>query len=104
MSHRGRTLIANNLVSSTLWHRLACVDPPPSLLAEVQRVLVDFFWGKMHWIPQSVLFLPKEEGGAGPGPSGQQGRCLPPPVHPEVADRAKGHSVETSIPVHPATF
>ena len=65
MSHRGRTLIANNLVSSTLWHRLACVDPPPSLLAEVQRVLVDFFWGKMHWIPQSVLFLPKEEGGQG---------------------------------------
>ena len=65
MSYRGRTLILNNLVSSSLWHRLACVDPPASLLTEVQRVLIDFFWDKMHWIPQSVLFLPKEEGGQG---------------------------------------
>ena len=61
MSYRGRTLITNNLVSSTVWHLLACVDPP-SLLAEAQRVLIDFFWGRMHWIPQSVPFLPKEEG------------------------------------------
>jgi len=32
MSYRGRTLIINNLAASTLWHRLACVDPPLSLL------------------------------------------------------------------------
>ena len=65
MSYRGRTLIINNLVSSSLWHRLACVDPPPKLLSKVQAILVDFFWDKLHWIPQAVLFLPKEEGGQG---------------------------------------
>ena len=65
MSYRGRTLIANNLVSSSLWHRLACVNPPVPLLAKVQSVLVDFIWDKLHWVPQSVLFLPKEEGGQG---------------------------------------
>ena len=65
MSYRGRVLIANNLVSSSLWHRLACMDPPASLLSQVQRVLVDFIWDRMHWVPQSVLFLPKEEGGQG---------------------------------------
>lgn len=26
---------------------------------------MDFFWYKLHWIPQSIIFLPKEEGGQG---------------------------------------
>lgn len=52
-------------MSSALWYRLACVDPPSSLLADVQRVLVDFFWDRLHWVPQSMLFLPKVEGGQG---------------------------------------
>ncbi|KAK3552524.1 hypothetical protein QTP86_013309 [Hemibagrus guttatus] len=47
------------------WHKLACVDPPPNLLARIQALLVDFFWDGLHWIPQSVLHLPKEEGGQG---------------------------------------
>ena len=27
--------------------------------------MVDFFWDRLHWVPQSVLFLPKEDGGHG---------------------------------------
>lgn len=65
MSYRGRALIINNLVSSSLWHRLACVDPPPNLLSKIQVMLVNFFWDKLHWIPQAVLYLPKDEGGQG---------------------------------------
>lgn len=65
LSYRGRVLIINNLVASLLWHRLACVDPPPNLLPRIQALLVDFFWDRLHWIPQSVLFLPTEEGGQG---------------------------------------
>ncbi|KAK3537057.1 hypothetical protein QTP70_000278 [Hemibagrus guttatus] len=65
MSYRGRTLVINNLAASSLWHKLACVDPPPNLLANIQAQLVDFFWEGLHWIPQSVLHLPKEEGGQG---------------------------------------
>ncbi|KAJ4948663.1 hypothetical protein JOQ06_020193, partial [Pogonophryne albipinna] len=45
--------------------RLACTDPPVNLLSRVQALMVDFFWDRMHWVPQSVLFLPKEEGGHG---------------------------------------
>ncbi|KAJ4928214.1 hypothetical protein JOQ06_016008 [Pogonophryne albipinna] len=48
-----------------LAHRLACTDPPVNLLSRVQALMVDFFWDRMHWVPQSVLFLPKEEGGHG---------------------------------------
>ena len=65
MSYRGRVLVLNNLVASLLWHRLACVDPPSGLLAQIQRKMVDFFWGGLHWVPQGVLFLPREEGGQG---------------------------------------
>lgn len=65
MSYRGRILIINNLVASSLWHRLACLDPPLNLLVEIQKVLVDFFGEKLHWVSQSVLFLSKDEGGQG---------------------------------------
>ncbi|KAJ4923381.1 hypothetical protein JOQ06_000714, partial [Pogonophryne albipinna] len=65
LSFKGRILILNNLVSSMLAHRLACTDPPVNLLSRVQALMVDFFWDLMHWVPQSVLFLPKEEGGHG---------------------------------------
>ncbi len=65
MSYRGRILIVNHLVASSLWHKFACVDPPIHLVAKIQATLIDFFWDKLHWVPQSVLFLPKEEGGQG---------------------------------------
>jgi exonuclease III len=65
MSYRGRSIIINNLVASSLWHRLAVLEPPAGLLGRLQSIIVDFFWDKLHWVPQSILFLPKEEGGQG---------------------------------------
>ncbi|KAK3570175.1 hypothetical protein QTP86_015308 [Hemibagrus guttatus] len=63
MSYRERTLVINNLAALYLWHKLACVDPPPNLLASIQALLVDYFLDGLHWIPQSVLHLTKEERG-----------------------------------------
>ena len=41
--HTGvRVLIINNLVASSFWHRLACIDPPPDLLQKIQSVLGNF--------------------------------------------------------------
>ena len=65
MSFRGRVLVLNNLVASLLWHRLTCLDPPSGLIAEIQAKMVNFFWDKFHWVPQSVLFLSRDEGGQG---------------------------------------
>ncbi len=65
MSYRGRILVINNLVASSLWHKLACIDPPPQLLGKIQAILVDFFWDRLHWVQKSILFLPKDEGGQG---------------------------------------
>ncbi|KAK3538914.1 hypothetical protein QTP86_022745 [Hemibagrus guttatus] len=84
MSYRGRTLVINNLAASSLWHKLACVDPPPNLLANIQAQLVDFFWGGLHWIPQSVLHLPKEEGGQGVVPLSSRAAAFRLQIHPET--------------------
>uniref|UniRef100_A0AAQ4RMD0 Reverse transcriptase domain-containing protein n=1 Tax=Gasterosteus aculeatus aculeatus TaxID=481459 RepID=A0AAQ4RMD0_GASAC len=65
MSFKGRVLVLNNLIASQLWHRLTCLDPPSGFLANLQKKMVDFFWGGLHWVPQGVLFLPREEGGQG---------------------------------------
>ncbi len=56
-------LVVNNLVASSLWHRLACADPPVLLLDQMQAILVDFFWDNLHWLQQSVLYLPKDKRG-----------------------------------------
>lgn len=65
LSYRGRVLVINNLVASTLWHRLKVLSPPGSLIDDVQKHLVDFFWTGQHWIPAAALYLPVEEGGQG---------------------------------------
>ncbi|KAK3540065.1 hypothetical protein QTP70_025385, partial [Hemibagrus guttatus] len=36
---------------------------PPNLLASIRALLVDLFWDSLHWIPQSILHLPKEDRG-----------------------------------------
>lgn len=59
MSFKGRMLVVN-LVASVLWRRLFCIDPPLSLLAGIQAKRIDFCWDKIHWLPQSLLFLSKE--------------------------------------------
>ncbi|KAK0136189.1 Transposon TX1 uncharacterized protein [Merluccius polli] len=65
LSCRGRVLVANNLVTSTLWHRLIVLPPPRSLIEEVQRTIVNLFWSGQHWIRAAALYLPVNEGGQG---------------------------------------
>ncbi|KAK3573134.1 hypothetical protein QTP86_014124 [Hemibagrus guttatus] len=40
--------------------RRSAAEPASNIQAQL-----DFFWDGLHWIPQSVLHLPKEEGGQG---------------------------------------
>jgi len=46
----------NNLIASALWHKLAVLEPPIGILMKVQRMVVDFFREKMHWIPLFYIF------------------------------------------------
>ncbi|KAJ0002705.1 hypothetical protein NQD34_007854 [Periophthalmus magnuspinnatus] len=65
LSYRGRALVANTLAASCLWHRFTILQPPDSVVADIQKRLVDFFWGGYHWLKAAVLYLPVEEGGQG---------------------------------------
>ncbi len=38
-SYRGRILVTNNLVASTLWHKLMVLQPPVGLIEEIQGSL-----------------------------------------------------------------
>ena len=45
-SYRGRVLVANNLVASTLWHRLIGLQLQSGLIQELQKLLVDYHSGR----------------------------------------------------------
>ncbi|KAL7838651.1 hypothetical protein AOLI_G00270550 [Acnodon oligacanthus] len=74
VSDRGRVLIINNLAASTLWHRLAVLNAPPGLLAEIQRRLVAFFLSALAKGSCIVLAYPR--GRARPHRSGEQSGSL----------------------------
>lgn len=63
LSYRGRVLIVNNLVASSVWHKLMVLVPPPNLLERLQKLLVDFFWSGHHWVRALVLYIPVADGG-----------------------------------------
>lgn len=65
LSYRGRVLLADNLVASTLWHKFNVLQPPAGLIQAIQRHLVTLFWSGYHWVQSAALYLPIQEGGQG---------------------------------------
>ncbi|KAI3373012.1 hypothetical protein L3Q82_023446 [Scortum barcoo] len=70
------------------------------LLSRIQAVLVDFFWDRLHWVPQSILFLPKEEGGQGLVHLASRGAAFPPSVLTETPHRTCRPGLEAFILLH----
>ena len=65
LSYRGRVLIINNLCASMLWHRVMCSTLNDSMIKEIQKLFLDFFWQKKHWLPKYDIYLPVDCGGQG---------------------------------------
>ncbi|CAM5112733.1 unnamed protein product [Eretmochelys imbricata] len=65
LSLRGRALVLNQLVLSTLWYQLNTLVPAPGFLTDLRTSILEFFWSGMHWAPVGVLHLPLKEGGQG---------------------------------------
>ncbi|CAM4633566.1 unnamed protein product [Caretta caretta] len=55
LSLRGRALVLNQLVLSTLWYRLNILVPAPGFLTDLQTSILEFFWSGMHWAPVGAL-------------------------------------------------
>ncbi len=45
--------------------RKVVLTPPRSLVEDIQRAIVDFFWSGKRWVQAAVLYLPVAEGGQG---------------------------------------
>ncbi|CAM4506512.1 unnamed protein product [Lepidochelys kempii] len=65
LSLRGRAVVLNQLVLSTLWYRLNTLVLAPGFLTDLRTSILEFFWTGMHWAPDGVLHLPLKEGGQG---------------------------------------
>ncbi|CAM4553191.1 unnamed protein product [Caretta caretta] len=65
LSLRGRALVLNQLVLSTLWYRLNTLVLAPGFLNNLRTSILEFFWSGMHWASVGVLHLPLKEGGQG---------------------------------------
>lgn len=58
LSYRGRILVTNNLVASTMWHKITVLHPPAGLIEEIKEKTCDFFfWSGQHWIRAAALYL-----------------------------------------------
>ena len=59
-------MIANKLAASKLFHCLAALTPPDSVLSELQQRLVDFVWSnKKHLLKKQYLYEKPDKGGQG---------------------------------------
>ncbi len=64
LTHKGKTLLINNLVASSLLYKLQNVTPPSQLIAEAQKLMLNFFWCEnKHWISSEILSLQIQDGG-----------------------------------------
>jgi len=50
LSYRGRVPVCNNLVASSLWHKMMILEPPKKLVKEIQQRIVEIFLSGQHWL------------------------------------------------------
>ncbi|XP_027082422.1 uncharacterized protein [Coffea arabica] len=71
LSMSARAILIKHVLSSIPIHILAVLVPPKGVIAELEWVLAQFFWGesefgfKWHWSAWKILCHPVEEGGVG---------------------------------------
>ena len=66
LSLKGKILVANQLAASKIFHCLAVLSPPNSVLCELQNMLVNFVWSnKRHLLRKQILFQKPDKGGLG---------------------------------------
>ena len=48
-----------------LWHKVICSIIDDSVVKEIQKLFVAFFWQKKHWLPNYDIYLSIDDGGQG---------------------------------------
>lgn len=64
LSFRGKALVINGLLTSTLWYMATTLHIPEESIRDLETVIYNFFWsGKAHLVNRDILSLPLCEGG-----------------------------------------
>ena len=64
ISYKGRALIINALLTSTLWYNVTSLAVPPWAIAQIEQSIYGFFWDNKHpLVNRDILALPVKEGG-----------------------------------------
>jgi hypothetical protein len=64
LSYKGKALVINGLLASTLWYHATSLPMPAWAVSQIEQSLYDFFWNyKRHLATKDILSLPLKEGG-----------------------------------------
>lgn len=64
LSYKGKTLVINGLLPSTLWYTATSTSVPTWAIAEIEHAIYDFFWdNKSPLTTRDILALPVASGG-----------------------------------------
>ena len=64
LSFKGRTLLINSLVTSTLCYSVTSVAVPSWAITQIEQAIYRFFWNNKHpLVNRDILSLPLKEGG-----------------------------------------
>ena len=64
LSYKGKAIVINGLLTSTLWYTATSTSIPPWAITELETEIYNFFWDyKKTLISRDILALPLSEGG-----------------------------------------
>ena len=64
LSYKGKALIINGLLTSTLWFNATSLPVPSWAVAQIEESIYNFFWSyKRHLVNKDILALPVQHGG-----------------------------------------
>ena len=64
LSFKGRALLINSLLTSTLWYNVTSLSVPSWVISQIEQAVYGFFWNYKHpLVNRDILALPLKEGG-----------------------------------------
>lgn len=64
LSYKGKALVINGLLTSTLWYNATSLPVPSWAIAQIEESIYNFFWSyKRHLVNKDILALPVQHGG-----------------------------------------
>ena len=64
LSFKGKALVINGLLTSTLWYNATTLPVPSWAITKIEQTIYNFFWSnKRHLVNKDILALPVQHGG-----------------------------------------